>query len=202
MATKWATKRAKAPAPTPAAPPEFDMSDPSSSSYGEGARFLRDTLDPSARITNEGARVLDLADRVAAGLPEGGQVFLARSRELFARAMATIDSHDMPVEVRRAVDTVIRETFKMGEIKGALDTVRFELDHGPRERASPVREAREERRTDIEEPAIKTRRERILTTCSVWVTINTPGISVALAFELKVSESTIKSDLRALRKAR
>jgi hypothetical protein len=200
MATK---RQKKPPAPEAAAPPEFDMSDPSSSSYGEGARFLRDMLDPSAFITDAGARVLHLADRTMAGLPEGGKVFLTRSRELVVRAMATIDSHDMPVEVRRAIDTLIRETSKITELKGALDTVQFELEHGPRERSSPVRAAREERRAGIQEPAIKTRRERILTTCSGWgETINTPGISGALAFELKVSESTIKSDLRALRKAR
>ena len=126
-----ATKREKQPpAPEATAPPEFDMSDPSSSSYGEGARFLRDMLDPSARITDPGARVLHLADRTMVGLPEGGKVFLARSRELFARAMATLDSHDMPVEIRRAIGTVIQETLKIGEIKGGLDTVQFELISG------------------------------------------------------------------------
>jgi hypothetical protein len=132
MATK---RQKKPPAPEAVAPLEFDMSDPSSSSYGEGARFLRDILDPSARITDEGARVLHLADRTTAGLPEGGKVFLTRCRELLARAMATIDSHDMPVEVRRAIGTVIRETFKIGELKGGLDTVQFERQHGTIERA-------------------------------------------------------------------
>jgi hypothetical protein len=132
-----ATKREKQPlAPEATATPEFDMSDPSSSSYGEGARFLRDMLDPSARITDAGARVLHLADRTMAGLPEGGKVFLARSRELFARAMATLDSHDTLVEVRQAINTAIWEAFKIGEIKGGLDTVMFERRLGPRERAS------------------------------------------------------------------
>ena len=139
MATKG---RREPPAPEAAAPPEFDMSDPSSSSYGEGARFLRDMLDPSARITDAGARVLHLADRTMAGLPEGGQVFLARSRELFARAMATIDSHDMPVEVRRAIDTAIRETFKIAEIKGGLDTVQFERITGLVSGRAPLRKAK------------------------------------------------------------
>ena len=134
-----ASEGEKAPlAPEAAAPPEFDMSDPSSSSYGEGARFLRDMLDPASRITDAGARVLHLADRTMAGLPEGGKVFLARSRELFVRAMATIDSHDMPVEVRRAVNTAIWEAFKIAEIKGGLDTVLFERRFGPSERASPM----------------------------------------------------------------
>jgi hypothetical protein len=132
-----AAKRAKKPvAPEAVASPEFDMSDPSSSSYGEGARFLRDMLDPSARITDEGARVLHLADRAMAGLPEGGRIFLARSRELFARAMATLDNTDLPLNIRQAIGTAIREASKIGEIKGGLDTVLFERQHGPRERAS------------------------------------------------------------------
>jgi hypothetical protein len=130
-----AAKREKKP-PEAAAPPEFDMSDPLSSSYREGARFLRDMLDPSARITDETARVLHLADRTMAGLPEGGRIFVTRSRELFARAMATIDGHDMPVEVRRAIGTAIREASKITELKGGLGTVQFERKHGPRERAS------------------------------------------------------------------
>ena len=118
MATK---REKKPPAPEATAPPEFDMSDPSSSSYGEGARFLRGMLDPSACITDAGARVLHLAGRTKAGLPKAARVFLARSRELFARAMGTLDNPDMPVEVRRAIDTVIREAFKIGVI-GGLDT--------------------------------------------------------------------------------
>ena len=52
--------------------------------------------------------------------------------------MATLDSHDMPVEIRRAIGTVIQETFKIGEIKGGLDTVQFELIFGPAERAAPM----------------------------------------------------------------
>ena len=86
-------------------------------------------LDPLSRITDAGARVLHLADRTMAGLPEGGKVFLARSRELFVRAMATIDSHDMPVEVRRASRHGDPGDVKIGGIKGGLDTVQFE--HGP-----------------------------------------------------------------------
>jgi HTH domain len=139
MATK---RQKKPPAPEAAAPPEFDMSDPSSSSYGEGARFLRDMLDPSARITDAGARVLHLADRTMAGLPEGGRIFLARSRELFARSMATIDNADLPLNIRQAIDTAIRETFKIAELKGSHDTVQFERQHGPRERASHAAQGR------------------------------------------------------------
>jgi hypothetical protein len=132
-----ATQKATAPVTL-----EFDMSDPDSASYGEGARFLRQMIDPSAFITNETARVLHLADRTAAGLPTGGRTFLARSRELFARAMATIDSHDMPVEVRHAVDTAIREASKITEIKGGFDTVQFERRFGRLERTRPMQAGR------------------------------------------------------------
>ena len=67
-----ATKRAKKPlAPEAAAPPEFDMSDPSSSSMAGRPLSSRHARSRS-RITKRAVRVLHLADRTMAGLPEGG----------------------------------------------------------------------------------------------------------------------------------
>ena len=189
------------PAPEAAAPPEFDMSDPSSSSYGEGARFLRDMLDPSARITDPGARVLHWAERIAmADLVPNDREYLDRSRDLFALAIATLNDPHAPEEARRqANDTAIRSAFDIGEIKGRISTSLWGRKAWPRAHTDKATSDR----VNDQAKAIARRHEQILAVCEEWnTTIHTRGIYKQLAFELGASTYTIKDDLKALREQR
>jgi hypothetical protein len=155
-----ATKRANAPpAPEATAPPEFDMSDPSSSSYGEGARFLRDMLDPAARITDAGASVLHWARRLAkAGLTRPARLELARSRKLFGRASRTLNNYDLPAEVSQAIGGMVREAFHVGVIRGQHWQVLRGREGMPKARIEPAQKgkvSKKETRLKLEREIIK-----------------------------------------------
>jgi hypothetical protein len=120
-------------------------------SYQDGERGPADILDPYDRA-------LAWADRMLASgkLPDGsvhlpdvgwvrsgGQVFVERNREMLARSIAIIRDPKASTEaIRQANATAVRAVFCIADIKGALEAILCEREHGPRVRTAPWRKGR------------------------------------------------------------
>ena len=101
-------------------------------------------LDPSALITDAGARVLDWARRVAkADLHPSDRVYLERSGDLLALAVATLKNPDATAEDRNAaIDMAITAVLQIGEIKGRISTAFWGRKAWPRAHTSKANEGR------------------------------------------------------------
>jgi hypothetical protein len=132
---------------------EFDLRDP--------ADFKRVAYasEPSTRITDEGARVLDWARRVAtADLDPTDRAYLELSREQLAQAVATLGTPGVTAKARQtATGRAIIAAFQVGEIKGRISTALWGREAWPR---SHTLEATK-KRVAANALAAETRRDRL-----------------------------------------
>jgi hypothetical protein len=137
-------------------------------------------LDRSTSITDEGARVLDWAKRVAtADLHPTDRAYLGLSRDQLAKAIETLKNPDATAKASQtATGIAIIAAFQIGEIKGRISTALWGRKAWPRGHTD---KATKERVKD-QLPAIEARRERVRALCikKKWP-FNKRGLPTTLA---------------------